>query len=179
MFIKNSNPFSLNNLQSILNQNEELISNENKIENLHESPIYNSINKNGILLNDKPFSCHKCQRTFNSKYNVIRHLRQFHADKRMFKCNICDKDYKWVDSLHKHMKLHKQNTEEKIKTKAPVILSYVTLTDNEEEEFKNKDNFEKDKNENEEIVDLIHNKSMTSILIPESSFSFDLIKNEF
>lgn len=59
----------------------------------------------------KPFSCHKCQRTFNSKYNVIRHLKQYHADKRMFKCDICGRDYKWVDSLHKHMKLHRQQQE--------------------------------------------------------------------
>jgi hypothetical protein len=62
-------------------------------------------------LGTKPFSCHKCNRTFNSKYNVIRHLKQYHADKRMFKCNVCGRDYKWVDSLHKHMKLHKQQAQ--------------------------------------------------------------------
>ncbi len=55
----------------------------------------------------KPFSCHKCSRTFNSKYNVVRHLKQYHAEKRMFKCGVCGRDYKWVDSLHKHMKIHK------------------------------------------------------------------------
>ena len=60
----------------------------------------------------KPFSCHKCQRTFNSKYTVIRHLKQYHADRRMFKCSVCGRDYKWVDSLHKHMKLHKQTDQE-------------------------------------------------------------------
>lgn len=62
---------------------------------------------NPPLLTTKPFSCHKCNRTFNSKYNVIRHLKQYHADKRMFKCNVCGRDYKWIDSLHKHMKIHK------------------------------------------------------------------------
>lgn len=56
----------------------------------------------------KPFSCHRCDRKFNSKYNVIRHLRQYHAERRMFKCSVCGRDYKWVDSLHKHMKMHKQ-----------------------------------------------------------------------
>jgi hypothetical protein len=62
--------------------------------------------------NCKPFSCNRCERTFNSKYNVIRHLKQYHAEKRMFKCSVCGRDYKWVDSLHKHMKLHKQISEE-------------------------------------------------------------------
>lgn len=57
----------------------------------------------------KPFSCHRCDRTFNSKYNVIRHLKQYHAERRMFKCSICGRDYKWIDSLHKHMKLHKKS----------------------------------------------------------------------
>ena len=38
---------------------------------------------------------------------MIRHLKQYHADTRAFKCLICDKDYKWIDSLHKHMKMHK------------------------------------------------------------------------
>ena len=51
-------------------------------------------------------SCPRCERTFNSKYNVVRHLKQFHADKRMFKCDVCGKDYKWIDSLHKHKKTH-------------------------------------------------------------------------
>ena len=52
-------------------------------------------------------SCPKCERTFNSKYNVIRHLKQFHAEKRMFKCEVCGKEYKWIDSLHKHKKTHR------------------------------------------------------------------------
>ena len=60
-----------------------------------------------IQNSEKPFLCQKCERTFNSKYNVIRHLKQYHADTRAFKCLICDKDYKWIDSLHKHMKMHK------------------------------------------------------------------------
>ena len=50
--------------------------------------------------------CTKCERTFNSKYNVVRHLKQFHAESRMYKCDVCDKDYKWIDSLHKHRKTH-------------------------------------------------------------------------
>ncbi|RNA30523.1 Msn2p [Brachionus plicatilis] len=86
---------------------------------LEESQLIKSISNQTLIsqvqLNTagpKPFSCHKCQRTFNSKYNVIRHLKQYHADKRMFKCSICGRDYKWVDSLHKHMKLHKQQQQQ-------------------------------------------------------------------
>lgn len=55
----------------------------------------------------KPFACTVCSRTFNSKYNVVRHLKQFHAERRAFKCQVCGRDYKWIDSLHKHMKLHR------------------------------------------------------------------------
>jgi len=25
----------------------------------------------------------------------------------MYKCDTCGRDYKWIDSLHKHMKVHK------------------------------------------------------------------------
>lgn len=31
----------------------------------------------------------------------------------MFKCNLCTKDYKWIDSLHKHMKIHRQQQQQK------------------------------------------------------------------
>ena len=71
-----------------------------------------SSDNNSNISNDnkvKAFSCDLCERRFNSKYNVIRHLKQYHAEKRMFKCNVCGRDYKWVDSLNKHMKLHKNN----------------------------------------------------------------------
>jgi len=34
-------------------------------------------------------------------------LKQYHAEKRMYKCDTCGRDYKWIDSLHKHMKVHK------------------------------------------------------------------------
>ena len=57
---------------------------------------------------NKPSSCELCSRTFNSKYNVVRHLKQYHAERRMFKCTVCGRDYKWIDSLYKHMKIHKQ-----------------------------------------------------------------------
>lgn len=61
---------------------------------------------NSVVVN-KPFACTVCSRTFNSKYNVVRHLRQYHASGRAFKCAVCARDYKWIDSLHKHMKTHK------------------------------------------------------------------------
>ena len=83
------------------------------------SSFYRNLNLNRIeneiiekKLNAKPFKCPKCERSFNSKYNVARHLRQFHAEKRMYKCLVCERDYKWVDSLHKHMKTHKKNETE-------------------------------------------------------------------
>lgn len=50
---------------------------------------------------------------------MIRHLKQYHADKRMFKCLICSKDYKWIDSLHKHMKIHKQQQQQQQLSQQP------------------------------------------------------------
>ncbi|CAF0723843.1 unnamed protein product [Brachionus calyciflorus] len=91
-----------NSIQNLTNQTNQTLLNNSSTNQVQLS----TPNTNTLAI--KPFSCHKCQRTFNSKYNVIRHLKQYHADKRMFKCNICGRDYKWVDSLHKHMKLHKQ-----------------------------------------------------------------------
>ena len=74
-------------------------------------------------------------------------MKQYHADKRMFKCTICGRDYKWVDSLHKHMKIHAKVPD--IQLKPPhedeeedevdreglmtPVYNYVTLTDEVDE----------------------------------------------
>jgi hypothetical protein len=101
-----------------LNNNNKSNSNSNEISSTissrNSSNYFNSNNNNNTTDDNdsnnkliKPYSCDLCARRFNSKYNVIRHLKQYHADRRMFKCNICGRDYKWIDSLNKHMKLHK------------------------------------------------------------------------
>ena len=76
----------------------------------NDSNIEDDEDKSNNKLLVKPYSCELCARRFNSKYNVVRHLKQYHADRRMFKCNVCGRDYKWIDSLNKHMKLHKIQT---------------------------------------------------------------------
>ena len=90
-------------LNDLLNLKFNLIP-ENTITSLETNSKSTNLDKLNIV---KPYSCQLCERRFNSKYNVIRHLKQYHADRRMFKCDVCGRDYKWVDSLHKHMKLHK------------------------------------------------------------------------
>jgi uncharacterized Zn-finger protein len=80
---------------------------------IRKSLLSSSNNTNTIVTlkpsqQNKPYSCELCNRTFNSKYNVVRHLKQYHAERRMFKCTVCGRDYKWIDSLYKHMKIHKQ-----------------------------------------------------------------------
>jgi hypothetical protein len=80
----------------------------------------------------KPFSCERCARTFNSKYNVVRHLKQYHAERRMFKCAVCAREYKWVDSLHKHMKVHKSVA---LSVGNPVTSVAAAVTTIEDDEF--------------------------------------------
>lgn len=116
---------------------------DNSIKSITNQTLISQVQLNNSA-GSKPFSCHKCQRTFNSKYNVIRHLKQYHAEKRMFKCSICGRDYKWVDSLHKHMKMHKQQQmqlEEQKKQEEAVVQSQemsesgvVILEENDEEQ---------------------------------------------
>ncbi len=77
-----------------------------KVDSQGFNSIPQSLSNTNEIVKLKPFSCHKCERTFSTKYNVIRHLRQYHAERRMFRCDVCGRDYKWVDSLNKHKKLH-------------------------------------------------------------------------
>jgi hypothetical protein len=149
--INKNDPRRLDNVMDP--NNENLISYHQQRSNL-----FLEINNN----NKKPFSCPKCERTFNSKYNVARHLRQFHADKRMFKCLVCGRDYKWIDSLHKHAKSHNNNND--LKTNLMIreneveakeknsIYSYVTLT--------NEDN-DDDDDEQTTLIDLSNDDSKT------------------
>lgn len=152
----------------------ERVSNNNSIPN---DPIINNddtqtdktlSSQNSLSSNPfgKPFSCHKCQRTFNSKYNVIRHLKQYHADKRMFKCNICGRDYKWVDSLHKHMKLHKHKdiitAQQPQVIQEPPVYNYVTLTD------------DMDENDCDKTISLVDLACSKSTLVSVSSLSLNI-----
>ena len=81
----------------------------------------------------------------------------------MYKCLVCERDYKWVDSLHKHMKTHKKNeTENELNKDEKInVYNYVTLTTNENDcENENEPNFE--------MIDL--SESNTS-LVSHSSLS--------
>jgi hypothetical protein len=156
----------------------------------NENMILNRINdfsyqRNNLCLeiNKKPFSCPKCERTFNSKYNVARHLRQFHAEKRMFKCLVCGRDYKWIDSLHKHAKSHNiMNTNSDLKTNLNLcrenevdikdkntIYSYVTLTndndvddnDDDDDSLRVEHDKDKDKDKQTTLIDLSNDDSKT------------------
>jgi len=153
-----------------LKQNDEIKSNfEMSIMNRNE--IENDDTIKNLLM--KPFKCPKCERTFNSKYNVARHLRQFHADKRMFKCSICERDYKWIDSLHKHMKSHKTKDidNQKDEKEKKFSYSYVTLTNEKEEHVE-----EENQNENEKEICIDLSDSKTS-LVSNSSLSLRSIPN--
>jgi hypothetical protein len=117
----------------------------------------------------KPFSCHLCERTFNSKYNVVRHLKQYHAEKRMYKCAQCGRDYKWIDSLHKHMKIHNK---EKTEPEQPKFSLYQLREEDEEDE---------EMSLNDEQIEMEHQEvDKPTVEIEQSAhLSLDLLASNF
>lgn len=72
-------------------------------DNIVESPEI----KQEIVLNNKTskYQCTDCDRTFASKYNLIRHTRMRHNNViSLFKCTQCDQQFKHKESLQRHTK---------------------------------------------------------------------------
>jgi hypothetical protein len=46
--------------------------------------------------------CSACDKTFSSKQNLNRHVREVHDADRTFHCNLCDKSYKSNGYLKQH-----------------------------------------------------------------------------
>lgn len=52
------------------------------------------------------YTCNMCQRSFNQRSKVIRHITSKHSLDRPFKCEICDKAFKYKCDLKTHSLMH-------------------------------------------------------------------------
>lgn len=53
----------------------------------------------------RPWTCEVCNRSFNQKANMIRHLL-IHSDRRQYNCQLCDKSFTQPQTLKAHMVVH-------------------------------------------------------------------------
>ncbi|EJS42450.1 msn2p [Saccharomyces arboricola H-6] len=60
-------------------------------------------------LEEKPFHCHICSKSFKRSEHLKRHVRSVHSNERPFACHICDKKFSRSDNLSQHIKTHKKH----------------------------------------------------------------------
>ncbi len=53
----------------------------------------------------KPFRCDQCSENFNSLNEKKKHLKKFHSDKEIFKCD-CGKEFEFKSGLKIHQRVH-------------------------------------------------------------------------
>ena len=73
--------------------------NPNRIENTAIVTEY-------ISDNMAQFSLDHCDKTFNQRAGLSRHVRLNHANGKSYKCSTCDKGFTRKDYLNRHMKIH-------------------------------------------------------------------------
>ena len=51
------------------------------------------------------YTCYyeNCQKTYNSKYNLIRHINSYHLDNKSYMCSFCSKGFYNKQSLDSHL----------------------------------------------------------------------------
>ncbi|XP_075933377.1 uncharacterized protein LOC142933114 [Anarhichas minor] len=54
---------------------------------------------------EKPFSCSVCKKSFADRGNVLRHMK-IHTGQKPFICSVCKKSFVQSGSLQRHMTLH-------------------------------------------------------------------------
>lgn len=63
-------------------------------------------------IEESPYQCDKCNKSFNSRKNIKRHMK-VHSDdiqySRNHKCQVCNRTYKRSDHLARHMISHSEN----------------------------------------------------------------------
>ena len=66
-----------------------------------------SANKKPIVVR-KPFVCKwkSCDKSFNEKHRLIRHIKSCHSTERPHKCKVCTKSFARSDHLLTHVKTH-------------------------------------------------------------------------
>lgn len=67
---------------------------------LMESDPNSSLTENGTL------ACNLCDKTFNFKNGLIRHLRLTHGKEKPYECNICHRRFGYKNILMEHQNIH-------------------------------------------------------------------------
>ncbi|KAL5015116.1 hypothetical protein ScPMuIL_009386 [Solemya velum] len=52
------------------------------------------------------YACSLCDKTFNYKNGIIRHVRLTHAKEKPYKCNICHRSFGYKNILMEHQNIH-------------------------------------------------------------------------
>lgn len=60
-------------------------------------------------LNVRKYDCNYCGAKFGSKQNLEEHIN-IHEDRRPFKCTVCGKKFRWTSQLSVHKKTHKKKS---------------------------------------------------------------------
>lgn len=58
-----------------------------------------------MCLEDKPFKCDSCDKSFRHNLTLIRHIKA-HSEGKKYHCDLCSKDFSRSDSFQRHQKLH-------------------------------------------------------------------------
>ena len=68
-----------------------------------------------IHTSEEPYVCTVCRpnKRFRHKRSWSRHVQNHHEDRKLYKCKLCDRAYKWKESLSRHLKTHVKMEETK------------------------------------------------------------------
>lgn len=69
---------------------------------------------NGSDVNKKQiFACNSCNKSFSTKYSLMRHYRTAHESKKPFGCSLCDRQFSQKANMERHKNLvHAKKNEE-------------------------------------------------------------------
>ncbi len=55
---------------------------------------------------EKPFKCNQCDKTFKWKHGLTFHLKKHNGEERSFQCNQCDSAFSSEYELKRHLRKH-------------------------------------------------------------------------
>lgn len=64
-----------------------------------------------LHVGSREFQCHLCDKAYPRADTLKRHILSFHENKRLYKCDVCNKSFK--GHIRDHMRTHAEDREEK------------------------------------------------------------------